>query len=419
MLFSACSNDDNVVGNAIDNNEGVQQFVVQVASSGDGLQTRAGRPLYSSEAAQQIGNVMIAIKNISNEVVFSKIISSWDLVSTEIGEEGVHGRQYILTLEGKNKLEEGAYTVEAVGYSDNTDYDFTPALPLNQNVSLESAITATLKSGKTDAEEVFAGEAKVSVNANKRFTQSDEEVDNVTVTLHRQVAGSFGYFKNIPAAVNGKDAVKLRLVMSDKNSKITFEKFNSEFVTTNTKVQYIVNGSESMSDKTLYEINLSDWFTVDSESGKLDVNGDGVLNNNDNWEHKDDVHTALVKGSVFAGKFIIPFKLTDYFPTMTLQLLDKDDNVIMSWGVKIPASDMNGDSSKGEVDSSQSVFNICRNHMYNLGVKTENKPGPSEGGTDPENPDPDTDNPGDLSKNQELILKVNDNWEVIHQMELD
>ena len=62
--------------------------------------------------------------------------------------------------------------------------------------------------------------------------------------------------------------------------------------------------------------------------------------------------------------------------------------------------------------------------MYNLGVK------PSNGGTtdpNPGNPDPDPkpdpdkpdpDQPEDLSKSQNLILKVNDNWEAIHNMEL-
>ena len=65
--------------------------------------------------------------------------------------------------------------------------------------------------------------------------------------------------------------------------------------------------------------------------------------------------------------------------------------------------------------------------MYNLGVKTSNgtttPPDPSNPDPDPNKPDPDkpkpgTDEPEDLSKSQNLILKVNDNWEAIHKMEL-
>ena len=60
LLFGACSSDDAVV-NTTAQNEAVQQIVLQVASSGDGLTTRAGRPLYSSQALQTIENVRVMI----------------------------------------------------------------------------------------------------------------------------------------------------------------------------------------------------------------------------------------------------------------------------------------------------------------------------------------------------------------------
>lgn len=60
LLFSACSSDDAVVSTE-GQNEAVQQIVLHVASSGDGLSTRAGRPLYSSQALQTIQNVRVII----------------------------------------------------------------------------------------------------------------------------------------------------------------------------------------------------------------------------------------------------------------------------------------------------------------------------------------------------------------------
>ena len=106
---------------------------------------------------------------------------------------------------------------------------------------------------------------------------------------------------------------------------------------------------------------------------------------------------------------MIPFALQAGKNTMELQLLDAAGNILRTWGVKIKATD------KVTGDESVSIFNVVRNHMYNLGVKTTHNPE----GPNPETPDPDTNQPEDLSKNQDLILKVNDNWELIHQMELD
>ena len=53
-------------------------------------------------------------------------------------------------------------------------------------------------------------------------------------------------------------------------------------------------------------------------------------------------------------------------------------------------------------------FSFFRNHMYTLGKKVDNadnKPGT----TTPDQPEP-------LDKSQSMILRVNDNWEVINRM---
>ena len=171
----------------------------------------------------------------------------------------------------------------------------------------------------------------------------------------------------------------------------------------------------------LYSINLDTWFPGG------DHNNDGVLNAQDtHWNHPGDVKTQVVKGSVFGSNFVIPFNLTSGKNTMELQLLDADNNIIKTWTVSIPTSDVNSDDAKGVRDENASIFNVVRNHMYNLGVKTSNgttDPDPSNPDPDPDpdkpTPDPGTDQPEDLSKSQNLILKVNDNWEAIHKMELD
>lgn len=434
LLFSACSSDDAVVSTE-GQNEAVQQIVLQVASSGDGLTTRAGRPLYSSQALQTIQNVRVLIYNSATKEIVKDEKLDWKKSATYDN----HGRELTLTYKGEQRLGEGNYKVMAVGYSDNSDYIYDLNVAGKDSLTgTYSDITATLKTGKKDAEEVFAGDADLKIGTDKKITNlTSGEEDGLDVTLHRQVAGSFGYFCDIPAKVGGKAAATLRLVVRDKNDKLTFNNFNRLFTAagaSGSTIKYYVNGSKSTTAPTsdaqfnngdkgyvLYSIDLKTWFP------QLDENGDGLLNAEDTWNHPSDVKTTIVKGSVFGSNFVIPFALTHEKSTMELQLLDAKGNIIKTWTVSIPAKDVNRDDTNGNVaDESASIFNVVRNHMYNLGVK------PSNGGTkdpDPSNPDPepkpdpdpdkpDPDKPEDLSKSQNLILKVNDNWEAIHQMEL-
>lgn len=430
LLFSACSSDDAVVS-TVGQNEAVQQIVLHVASSGDGLSTRAGRPLYSSEALQTIQHVRVLIYNTTTNAIVKDEQLDW----TKSATYNNHGRQLTLNYKGDKRLEAGSYKVMAVGYSDNSDYTY------DLNVAGKDAltgktysrdITATLNSGKVP-EEVFAGDAALTIGDDKKITNLTQgEEDGLDVTLHRQVAGSFGYFSNIPARVNGKDAKTLRLVVRGKNDKLTFNNFNSSFTTTNNNIKYYVNGSTSTGAPlatdakfynkedgyVLYSIDLNEWF----KNG--DTNHDGVLTNDDGWTHPTNVRTTIVKGSVFGSSFIIPFALTHEKSTMELQLLDAEGNIIKTWTVSISTSDVNNDDKKGAIDESASIFNVVRNHMYNLGVKPSNGANPDPSNPDPDpKPDPDPDKPDpdkpeDLSKSQNLILKVNDNWEAIHKLVL-
>ena len=431
LLFSACSSDDAVLSTE-GQNEAVQQIVLQVASSGDGLTTRAGRPLHSSQALQTIQNVRVVIYDATTKAIVKDEKKNWKTSTTYNN----HGRQLTLTYKGDQRLDAGNYKVMAVGYSDNSDYEYS--LDVTSAAALTgtySDITATLKADKV-AEEVFAGDAELKIGADKKITNlTPGEDDGVAVTLHRQVAGSFGYFQNIPASVNGKAAKTLRLVVRDKNDKLTFNNFNSSFTTTGSTIKYYVNGSKSASAATadakfnnnsdgyvLYSINLDTWFPGG------DQNKDGVLNGEDtNWKHPDAVKTQVVKGTVFGSSFVIPFNLSSGKSTMELQLLDDGGNIIKFWTVSIPSADVNTDASKGAKDESASIFNVVRNHMYNLGVKTSNgtttppdpsNPDPDPNKPDPDKPDPGKDEPEDLTKSQNLILKVNDNWEAIHKLEL-
>lgn len=419
VMLSACSNDGDLTGGD-ESNDAVQQIVLQVANAGEGLQTRAGRPLLSSEAKQTIENVKVIICDKSNNIVKEKTYTHWneDTDSKVYGKYGgAHGREATLTYTGDDKLPNGTYTIYAFGYSNNSDYeDLTTEMnKLTKDAAFSGNTILNLKNG-VKGEEIFAGStAQFEINDNKKgFTQ--------TVVLNRQVAGTFGYFDKIPYVAG---ATKLQLVASNGNTGLVLGGFNSFDLTGNGtgndgNVNYVVNGTTAAKDNVIYTINLKDWFT-----DVKDVDKNGLIDDT-NWKIPAGYTKAtFTNGSVFGGTFLIPFKKNDN-QTFVLQLVNNNGDVLKSWAVKLPSTDgqlseytlsywntsattpvfAKTPGTKDEADK----YSVVRNHLYGIGKRSLDKP--TTPGTDPDKPEP-------LNKKQELTLRVNDNWEVIHQMELE
>lgn len=417
VMFSACSSDNDLANGGNGSNDAVQQIVLQVANAGDGMQTRAGRPLLSSEAKQTIENVKVIICD-GTKIVKEKTYTHWneDTDSKVYGKDGgAHGREATLTYTGDDKLPNGTYTIYAFGYSNNSDYkdlttqisDLTEGKPFSGNTILN------LKDG-VKGEEIFAGStAQFEINENQKgFTQ--------TVVLNRQVAGTFGYFDKIPYVAG---AAKLQLVASNGNTGLVLGGFNSFDLTGNGTgneghVNYVVNGTTAAKDNVIYTINLKDWFT-----NVNDVDHDGLIDDT-NWAKPAGYTKAtFAKGSVFGGSFLIPFQKNDN-QTFVLQLTNDAGDVLKSWAVKLPSTDGQlSEYTLSSWNSTTSVFyntpatkdvadkySVVRNHLYGIGERSLDEP--TTPGTDPDKPEP-------LNKKQELTLRVNDNWEVIHKMELE
>lgn len=417
VMFSACSSDNDLANGGNGSNDAVQQIVLQVANAGDGMQTRAGRPLLSSEAKQTIENVKVIICDESNKIVKVKTYNDWNNADSKVYGKGggAHGREATLTYTGDDKLPNGTYTIYAFGYSNNSDYkdlttqisDLTEGKPFSGNTILN------LKDG-VKGEEIFAGStAQFEINENQKgFTQ--------TVVLNRQVAGTFGYFDKIPYVAG---AAKLQLVASNGNTGLVLGGFNSFDLTGNGTgneghVNYVVNGTTAAKDNVIYTINLKDWFT-----NVNDVDHDGLIDDT-NWAKPAGYTKAtFAKGSVFGGSFLIPFQKNDN-QTFVLQLTNDAGDVLKSWAVKLPSTDGQlSEYTLSSWNSTTSVFyntpatkdvadkySVVRNHLYGIGERSLDEP--TTPGTDPDKPEP-------LNKKQELTLRVNDNWEVIHKMELE
>ena len=117
--------------------DGAQIITLQVENGGDGLATRAGRPLYSAEAKQTIENVKLWICDNDGKVVYVKGISDWntDDVST-VYTTGGHGRQTTIELKDADKLAAGTYHIYAVGYSNSSAYTLTNVTNVTNNTLL-------------------------------------------------------------------------------------------------------------------------------------------------------------------------------------------------------------------------------------------------------------------------------------------
>lgn len=458
--------------------DGTKQVIeIAVENGGDGLTTRGGRPLFSSEAKQDIDNVSVVICDQSDKVVAKFTVNDWLNVSEEYNDASGHGRKIRFTLADKSnsatssvtssikELEKGVtYNVYAFGYTkdDNSQYTTSDDTDLGVYFSsltegsstftkdftiknTEAAAGGNELTAQHNAEEIFAGSTTIEVDENGNFSKG--------VTLHRQVAGIFTYAYKIPYFKSAKYlnlyAVKeepqlvlgnfYKYILADNGTQTVDPEGNN--ATPDNKLMNVVNGTGSTTNnKTLVnQIDLSNWFTKIQ-----DVNNDGIIDtygfkkSADGTTLEEDKTTAdslfwknpyasknvrFVKGSVFGGEFIIPFQAVSGSQTFVLELTD-GSKVLRTWNINLPSYDVLKDASlwtwnidwseATSVTESANSYSALRNHLYGIGTKAVENPG-----EDPEEPEDGKEDPEDLATKQDIMLQVNDNWELIHEMVVD
>lgn len=467
MALASCSSNEVFDGGDGAQASSGQVIEIAVENAGSGLESRSGRPLYSSEAAQDIDNVKVVIVDASGNVAAEEMIENWMTSDKVIAYDDAsgHGRKIRIELTGDDKIADGDYTVYAIGYSGDTSYKvgteslhgFLNSVTKGSNKDLKDLALINQNTNRAQAEEIFAGSTTLNV-VNKKFSQG--------VTLHRQVAGIFTYVKNIPYIFN-KDGVvgtKLQLVAAKTNLNLILGNFYGMTLSNNgnqdaskepNKLMNVVNGTADRGgvEKVVYTIDLNDWFKE-----LKDVNNDGIL---DRYEYKQDESGKLVedkgdgkqiwknplrgvgqdqpaaatfvKGSAFGGEFIIPFQQVSGTVTFQLRMVNAAENqVLRTWSISLPDDDLikksilqwwDGSASawtyREDITESKSNYSVLRNHLYGVGTKDSADPDTDGTNPDPETPTPDVDDPQDLTTKQDIMLQVNDNWEVIHKMEVE
>lgn len=310
------------------------------------------------------------------------------------------------------------------------------------------------------AGEIFSGTSDpITINLTSEETSTGF---TAKVLLKRQVAGVIGYFNRIPAFVKTSDdgtaaddytaVKKIRLVASNRNNQLDLtynlavQKDDDTHTSINDKdLENVVNGfstnaetkdawykatgSSSAKDAYIvYEIDLADWFTTASAtnddatywytdgtySAAMTIPTLGEVfagaTVSPTWRNKySSVNNGpyVATNSVLAGEFVIPFDKVDETNTFELQLIGtgvSGETVLKSWNVALQ------DVVPG-LDDTKYIHNIYRNQLYQIGQRG--------GGDNPDNPGEGGDKPQPLDKDQELTIRINDSWEIIHDMEIE
>lgn len=469
-MFASCSSDDVVeVSGGNTGTDATAQVIEIAVDNANSLSTRSGRPLYSEEPDQTIEHVAVVITSADGEtkddIVYVDVIDNWatDEVSDEYGDNtntGAHGRSKKITIEKNGdhyRLAAGSsYNVYAIGYSDDTEYTTTDGrTTLNAYFSdlkdnytgekFKENFAIKNKTGKPEAEEIFAGSTLIGVPEEKAtFVE--------TVYLHRQVAGIYTNVMEIPyVKVDGGNVANyLRVVASDNNDNLVLGHFWTGGQDVNElpgngnnngeNANYVVNGyrtAPSATSTVLYTIDLTKWFRV-----LKDDDNDGAIDAGENWiktaekEIYKEKGLSFTVGSAFGGGFLIPFLANGSNQTLKLELVYAESETVAktagqgktgaTWNIKLPEAYKHAicawdaakwNESKVENERSTTAYSILRNHLYGVGERPVNDPGD---GSDPDPDDPENpDKPQPLKNTQDVILKVNDNWEVIHRMEIE
>ena len=458
LAFTACQNETIIYvdenGNPIENVELKEgEGLLKINLSNTSADSRAVRPVGSSAAANNVNVVKIyAFKydgsgDANTDYLFDSSIgvTTADNVSST---SGIITISNFTSNDGEHKVTEGSWanhtdqtkTIKLTGLVKDSKYKFV-AVGYNQSSgntnpygepSLlgETTLQAfTTTSVKTDyaIEELFAGVS------DENATQADKAAFNTpaSVTLTRQVAGMLGYFDNVPTKIDGKVVQYVRVYANDeytqfkwpaqllgtgspfngdtqaeagtgetKGSKYLLMEFDMSKIATNWS-----EGSPSDDAYTFYDCSTTGLSKDDTSETDKGSGSKAPLAEN----YKAPAGLKLVANSIFGGRYIIPYADHVDSQTLTVELQGTD-------GTALKTLKVTTNNAPSSVTDGTYKYDIRCNNFYSIGKKlyTDNTGGDPDPDPTPENPDPDE--PIDLSSNTNIVVIINDAWEVLHNM---
>lgn len=402
-LLAACSNDESIP--AIDNgSNGVEsEITLALNSGGDGVTTRAGRPVNSSAAANEVDRVQLKLYKTADggttwtlqTGAFEEDVLTWTEGPTGEGTPGYTDRTESRKIKVKNLEASASYKIVAYGYK-ATDAGNTCAYTVTDANSVFTT-TALGDEGTNGAniEEIFAGEKTFATDADKKITTF------VQVEMNRQVAGMLGYFMNIP--------VKKIHPTTNVLTAVKFVKVYTVAKATTFKFPFadVFNGiSQSEAKTELLSYDLKTLVDANTVANKYDDQVSGAATGSETFDIDAKTGSvATVANSILAGRFIIPFSATVDQNTITIELQAEDGTALRTWSVKAT-------TSNGSTIADLFKYDIKRNYFYSIGKKLK-----SDSTNPPVEPE-DPDKPVDLNQDNDIIVILNDAWDVVYDMGL-
>ena len=466
LAFTACQNETIIYvdenGNPIENVELKEgEGLLKINLSNTSADSRAVRPVGSSAAANNVNVVKIyvfkgannasgnsdykfdasiGVTTADNVSAASGVITVKNFTSTagehEVKEDSWEDHtDQTKTIKLTGLAANSKYKFVAVGYNvadpeSNTDNPYgDPSGLSNGSTTLQAFTTTALGEGKTDydIEELFAGVSDANA------TKADKAAFSTpaSVTLTRQVAGMLGYFYNVPTKINGSVVKYVRVYANDEYTKFkwpaqllgTGSPFNgdtqAEAGTGETKgSKYLLmefdmskiatNWSESSPSDDAYTFyNCSTTGLSKDDTSETDKGSGSKAPLAENY--KAPAGLKLKENSIFGGRYIIPYAGHVDSQTLTVELQGTD-------GTALKTLKVTTNNAPSSVTDGTYKYDIRCNNFYSIGKKlyTDNTGGDPDPGTDPKDPDPDE--PIDLSSNTNIVVIINDAWEVLHNM---
>lgn len=413
MLFAACTEEKIIY---IEKENGIEvlpgEGVIKVSLSND-LQTRAARPIGSSEAGNNVNRIKFSFISGDSEVSTGvEIEGAYDTKGDKI-EDGfsVASDKSILILPDNNieknfyvkfksLPEKGSYTIIVYGYNCESGNNFPYTKSIRTDDSPRYFECSNIE--PDNVEEIFAGyciRKNASSGEENRFIEINQHKmfsEEVSVTITRQVAGLMAYLCNVPASIDNMSVDKITISTPAKMNGFIFPAstdFNGISESNNVDVDlltFTLEGKYSGKDSYGYyefENNLN-------EEGKNYILADGMNEANfTNLKCEDN--------TLFGSCFLLPYDGAKYFSTtdnyddrttlyLTYYTKGNDSNYTKIKSVRLK------NSIEPELD-----YNILCNHFYSVGGKTDVET-------------TENDNPLDISDEtgyKDVFLTINDKWD--------
>ena len=454
MAFTACTNDDDAFvpgDNTTTVNEG-QVIEIAISNTGTGT-TKAARPIGSSAADNDVNKVVLQfyVKNSSDQ--WTKVNYAASAEEAESGAESGTADSpadlFLSIVDGENSptmptmgtisyseasVDEGESTtdretkkvrINVTGLMASTQYKivaygYNETFPYGQLTDNQGVFTPS-NNVTASLEEVFADSYLALTTEAVEVPGSDPATTEVKfnvapkLVLERQVAGLLAYFEYVPAEIDGKIVKTVEVRANNEAQKFSFPakdlttpSFNGSSMTNAenvlltfdmSKIALNYNATTAPTEGYYtFETVTNDAASTTTSATNISAKGQKPYAN----EYTGATGLTLKANTIFGACYILPYDQHYDEQTLTIAFLDAEGNDLL-------VRDVTTDQTVS--GATKYTYDIRCNNFYSIGKKlsTEDTDG------DDDDDDDDDDKPIDF-RSDNIVLVINDAWDVLHNM---